>query len=219
MLKRQPHTSLAALEAGASREPLAGLVLHALATCVSVEGNAHVAEGIATFAGKVTQLYGPRAAAYYGTVDAIAALGNDAPFPIASVHLIEQSPPQDRIRPAWARSSSGVVATVTPIGKGGAKLTFANEAVKIEELKCGARTFSHWAGDYAVYTPNCQFSGHAHMIERGTPPAKIVAGCTAGLAPGRLIEFSDSDHDTSVATVYADKSHKKLVAAGCLQVE
>jgi hypothetical protein len=144
-------------------------------------------------------------------------MDRDVPFPIASVHLIE-SPPQD-LPTGVGANFGGVVASVTPIGKGGAKLTFANEAVKIEELKCGRPSFSHWAGDYAVYTPNCAFSGRSHMIERGTPPAKIVAGCTAGLAPGRLIEFSDSDHDTSVATVYADKARKKLVAAGCLPVE
>jgi hypothetical protein len=216
MLKTRAKRDLEEIPGGLSDDPLAGLMLWRLTSCIEQNGDAEVAKIVGALSARVRPINGPRTAAFVATANAVAALGKKAPF---SSHYDMTDPGSGS---GWTQAHSlssltrGVIASAKA-GKGGVvKLTFVKDRVQYTARECkDTNKIDQVTNDgKVIYRQACRDAGKA-WADRTPAPISVPASCTAGLAKGRFVRIED----TTPWAVFSDNSQKKVVAAYCLPFE
>lgn len=202
------------IEAKLREDPIAGLIIWRWAHCLGEQGDSEITNNAAAFSQRVPPVPGPRAAAYHAALASAAGRKR----PIFDFHDIDEPGPMH-----WGeegldgpnRMSVGIIKTMAT-KKTGTALTFVPEKFRYMSRACRDTNKIDWIDNtgHVHYRQECHDAGMA-VGDHAPGPTTILAGCTAGLAKGRLVWLNSE----TAWLVYADKSARKLVAAYCLPLQ
>lgn len=191
-------------------DPVLGLLVRRLAACIEFAGDRGSGQLLQVLAASLGVLRGPRAAAY-------AAGTRIHGVPADALHeLPEVGPHAGEGLGELTRGQTGVVQSMTPVGKDGAvKLTFVPQLYQYTVQSCRETNKVARIKDdgTVVYREVCHAAGTA-WGDKAPKPFTVPASCRAGLAKGRTVRVNDGP-----ALVFTDKSEKHLVALACLALE
>jgi hypothetical protein len=212
-----------------NESPVAGLLLRRLFACMAVDGDDGVARASLRIEG-IRVLRGPRAAAYYATLDALGKIRADrAKFsieeneiPIDRTEILEEllqelargaKPTRPNDYGVW--TGKGVVKTAKK-GKDGLAVVFAKDKQKVWQESCQTLNriimFDH--DGRPIYDRKCK--GSVVVSDVSPDPINVPLDIADGVAPGKYVSFGVSNSQERRISlpyeVYADKQGKKLIA-------
>ena len=218
ILKKLDHKDLATFMAAISDHPLVGLFLNRLGHCMVKHGQQAAGQLIYALSEDVRQMPGPRMAAYYAALDAVATLGESAPV---KPHEIPRLADANEARSSFGAGSGGVIASVT---QKGSKLhvvfvTKKHQGV-VNECVETSKIDRVMPDGKVVYRQSCHSSGLI-WIDDTPMPVDALAAYSDGVKPGRLAKFDDSISMSAIPiTVFGDKLGKaKLVDVATFSLE
>jgi hypothetical protein len=194
-------------------DPIAGLLLQRLITCIKVTGDQAVAKDLGWLRDRdVRYSRGPRTAIYYAQLEALAKITKDRPrFPFAVDRFsFAFRTVGDRGASGSPRSESGkgVVKSVTKKA-GSVHVVFVTQKTQTMSRTCvDTDRLIQIRGDGSL-----QWEQHCHdggwvTIDITPEPTDVPAAYAAGIAAGGYLELTG---DGFPMAVYTDKSKKKLV--------
>jgi hypothetical protein len=229
VLKSLPHDTVEELRRQISDSLVGGLLLKRYIVCLAADGQPMVASGFRKHLGAVRVTRGPRAAAYYAALDALAKIRDDrAKFPVEATDL-----PFDRDEDLDSLASDilsdkkydtvgftdvkkGVVKTAKKGGKG-LEIAFSPDKRQVYTESCTTTSriimFDH--DGRPIYDRKCKATGLVWVDER-PDPIVIADNLAEGITPGRslvfaVVPYNSGDRQAMPLELYADKSAKKLV--------
>jgi len=211
--------------------PVAGLLFRRYQACVSGAGDASAAAEMAGVKG-LRVIRGPRAAAYFATVDAIGKVRADrSKFPIAEQDLGFRRSDESLYQLSFELGNNskskvpadyhvweeaGVVKTATKAKKG-LKVVFAKDKQEryIESDCVTTGRIVTWDHDNRpIYYRKCK--GSVQKVDVSPNPITVPAHLADGVAAGKLIKFGVSNSGDERLSmpfeVFSDKKGKKLIA-------
>jgi len=221
ILKALPHKDVATTLAAISDHPLAGMLLHNLATClIKGEGKQGPGQTVDKLAAAVRRIDGPRMAAYYAALDAVATLGESSP--LEPIDLPQLSEP--RSGHAKNFENTGEHGLIVGIAKAGKGITVTFEQNKTREMsqQCvESKKIDRVMPDgKVVYRVDCHDTGLV-WVTRGPLPVTVVNEYAGGVKVGRLARFdNDLGNPHAIPLVlFGDKTGAKLVGIGTFLLE
>lgn len=225
ILKPMKRETAEDLIAAINVNPVAGLLFRRFQACVAVDGHVDAAREMMNLQ-KIRVLRGPRTAAYFAALDAIATIRADRDsFPVHEglvpftrdtiLHDLTYKLLKGGNQNGFHDSSEQGVIKSMKKGTGGTRLEFAKDKQERWSQSCTLTkrivTYEH-DGD-PVYMPSCK--GKVVKLDVSPNPVVVPDTLAAGLAPGRMVSFGISDINDRIAMpfeVYKDKKGKNLVA-------
>jgi len=195
-----------------SDHPLAGYLLARYARCALVEGDQQLGQTVGVLAGAVRQKPGPRWAAYYGAMDAIARLGESSPVKAHQLPMLDSHHDSGRHKGWDNLGTEGVIASV-----GGGKVTFVQKKIQVMDQECHeTNKIERVSPDgHVEYRRVCRDKGMVWTTE-GPTPVILDPRFTDQIKPGRYGRFDIDLYDQPAVPLYlyADARKSKLVAIG-----
>jgi hypothetical protein len=209
---------------------LAGLLFMRYMVCAAAEASdATVAAGLRKFGPKVRVVRGPRVAAYFAALDALAKIRDDRPkFPVQAHEV-----PYDRTEHEFKLAGDlldgkktvgvgltderqGVIKTVKKDAKG-VTVTFnpAKRQIYTESCTTTNRIVMFDHSGSPIYYRKCKGTG-MKWIDESPNPIVVPLEFADGLKAGQMIKFAVVPYDKGERwalpqEVYADKTGKKVV--------
>jgi hypothetical protein len=206
IIKAMKHDTVSTLLDQISEDPLAGLLLARVAKCAKHD---EAGEWVENMSEAVRMVRGPRSAAWYAVVDAVAKKGSFRTRTLTDVGVNDE-----RDQPYETElGDQGVIASATKSGKG-LKVTFVHQRAVVDNWKCVEGTKVDRIdpdSGRVTYRQVCHADGKI-TVDSAPNPTVVPLLWAAGIAPGRLMRFRANEHGSMPAEVWADKSQKKLVA-------
>jgi hypothetical protein len=215
-------------------DPIASLLLARVVACMSIDGDAMYAQPLAAVAASTRYARGPRFAAYYATLEAVAKIHEDRErFPVtaqALKNLVRRSRSLEELaRDAAAKRTmhdamgfagqggSGVIKKATKRADGSLQIAFVTEKHQEMSRSCtpSNRIFRIAENGVVEYYQNCKDTGLV-WVDTTPDPVVIPEDFAGRIAAGNVLEFDATrgkgeERWAFPSAVYADKSKKKLV--------
>jgi hypothetical protein len=214
MMKTFKHDNLQVIRDQLSDQPIAGLLFARLQQCMQLDGEEHASRWIAHVREGVRYMRGPREAAYFAEIEALAALNGRPPWGprnLTELYFDDRNG-HGGIDPG--PMVEGVIASVAN-GKDGLKVTFVQHRQQVMQRDCHeGKKVDRIDPDNGkiTYRQECHDTGLA-WVSLDPDPIVVPTRFAAGLKAGRFIRFNSADHDMAMPLeVYADKNAKHLVA-------
>lgn len=212
IMKPLDHHSLDGALDAISDHPLAGYFLARYAKCAIKEDDVQLGQTVGVLAHAVRQKPGPHWAAYYGAIDAIARIGEDAPVQAHDLLLLDHHH-EGGSRGNWDNlGTNGVIA-----GVGGGKVTFVQKKVQVMDQECHeTNKIDRVLPDGKVeYRRVCKDKGMVWTTE-GPRPVILDTRFTDQIKVGRYARFDDDlgSKPACPLYVYADAKKSRLIAIG-----
>lgn len=229
VLKSLKRTTREELVQQVNESLVAGLLIKRYVVCLASDGQPMVASGIRKHLGDVRVTRGPRAAAYYGAIDALNKIREDrAKFPVEATDL-----PFDRTEllddlasdilsskkydtTGFTDVQKGVVKTAKK-GPKGVAITFnpAKRQVYTESCTTTNRIVMFDHDGRPIYYRNCKPTGLV-WVNEAPAPIVIAPELAGAVKAGRtlvfaVVPYNYGDRMAMPLEVYADKTGKKMV--------
>jgi hypothetical protein len=214
ILRALPHANRTELTNAISDDAAAGVLVRRYASCLDAVADPKVARVWKEFATGVDAIAGPRGAAYAATLRALDPRRDDD-----ILRALSYSDPHARGGGENSNGTSftkGVVQSAVANKDGSMVVTFSPDRFQYTVQKCTETSkVDRVLPDGKVqYRQECHDAGTA-WGDHAPGPMTVPAGCTAGLAQGRLV-YPDMGMPYQV---FADRTAKRLVAVHCLALD
>jgi hypothetical protein len=217
MMKTLKHDSLQSLRDQLSDQPIAGLLFARLVQCMALDGEKQAAGWIAHVREGIRYLRGPREAAFFAEMEALAAIKAEkghTPFELRNLTQLDFDDLNGHGGIHPGPMVEGVIASVTSTNDA-LKVKFVQHRQQVMQQDCheGKKVDSIDPESGKVsYRRECHDAGLAWET-LDPDPIVVPTRFAAGLKAGRFIRFNSADHGTAIPLeVYADKNAKHLVA-------
>jgi len=210
-----------------NKSPVAGLLFRRYQACVAADGDADAAREMIRIPG-IRVIRGPRAAAYYATIDALgkiradrarfAVSERDVPFDREDIlfHLTENLAHGKGTPTAYQISTeAGMIETIKQ-NPDGLAITFKTDKRQVWQQTCVPtdRIIMITSNGSLIYDHKC--TGKLVIADKAPAPILVPTALAARLAVGRRIAFGVSNtQDRRVSmpyVVFADGQGKNVVA-------
>jgi hypothetical protein len=184
-------------------DPVATIIASRLAICDAIDGQFGISGVLKDMTQHARQLRGPRSAAYYAVVDAVAYAAKDRPRMLLSLmNFFYSSPELFQMAQDWDFGGfmmpSGENDTIKGVIKSlnkksdGFELVFKKESFSYPGFECRdtSRPMKIEADGTIRYYQICHNTGKTVTVDRTPEPIMLVPAAASGLKPGMFVVAS-----------------------------
>jgi hypothetical protein len=195
ILKKHKHDDVETLRAELSDDLMAGLVLQRLVTCMMDDGNAGVGEVVGRLSDAIRLVSGPRSAAYFATVDALAAQKRgQRPFDPGRIPRFDDDSRRDREDSLNFAALDMIAIAGADKKADGVHVTFVQNKSRVMSQECAdSNKIDRILPDGKVqYRRVCHDAGMI-TVDQTPWPRTVPTSVAGGVRGGRVGVFTSID--------------------------